>query len=67
MGLFRVHLSGQSFVDVDLPEADISALGASFVSRSQPLIGCLINPDADGVCPLVLIPVQKVLFAIALE
>jgi len=67
MGLFRLHLYGQSFVDVNLPEADIFALGERFVSRSGTLIGSLVNSDENGVCPMILVPVQKVMFAIALD
>lgn len=67
MALFRLHLTGHSFVDVDLPEPDIAALGLTFSSHGKPLIGCLVNPDANGVCSMVLIPMQKVMFAMTLD
>ena len=60
MATFRIHLTGTAKpLLVDLSASNIEELGQD-VTCSRFLVGHMVEPDEDGVCPGVMIQTNRI-------
>ena len=67
MAIFRICISQQTALEVEMPEKNLAELARSMTIRNHTLVGTMAHPDENGVCRKVMIPASRIVCVFELD